>query len=139
MSSKHSTGSNCSSRSSQSGQSKSTNLTSNSASETGSTEGSRRSSSAYDAGFEQHLIDNSVSMNDRKSKQSNLIEIRQSLAQPRPSLSPSRFSETPFEKIQQKNVDVIDEGEVMREVLPILMATPIFQTNRTCYLQRSNR
>jgi hypothetical protein len=57
-------------------------------------------------------------MNNRKSKPSNINEIRQRLAQPRPSLSPSRFSEGAFEEFQQKNEDVIDEGEVMRDVLP---------------------
>ena len=46
--------------------------------------------------------------------------MRQRLAQARPSLSPSRFSDTAFEGFQRKNEDVIDEGEVMRDVLPMV-------------------
>lgn len=109
-----------SSRSTHSGQSKSTKSTSNSTSKTSNREGSRRSSSAYDADFEQHLVDHGIYMNNRKSKPSNITEIRQRLARPRPSLSPSRFSEGAFEEFQQKNEDVIDEGEVMRDVLPTI-------------------
>src|SRR5205814_1125399 len=59
-----------------------------------------------------------IYMNSRKWKPSNLNEIRQRLAQLRPSLSPSRFSEGAFEEFQQKNEDVIDENEVMSTVLP---------------------
>lgn len=40
--------------------------------------------------------------------------------QARPSLSPSRFSEIAFEHFQQANEDLIDQGEVMRIVVPII-------------------
>jgi hypothetical protein len=118
MSSRRSKGSSHSSRSSQSKQSKSTNPTSNSTSATNKTKGSGGRSSAYGADFEQHLIDHGIYINSRKSKPSNLHEIRQILAQLRPSLSPSRFSEGAFEEFQQGNEDVIDEGEVMSTILP---------------------
>lgn len=120
MSSRRSNRSGHSSRSSQSGKSKSTKKSSSSTSKTSDTESSGRRSSAYDADFEQHLVDHGIYMNNRKSKPSNINEIRQRLAQPRPSLSPSRFSEGAFEEFQQKNEDVIDEGEVIRDVLPML-------------------
>src|SRR5436305_15178759 len=118
MSSRHFRGSSHSSRSSQSRESKSTNPTSKSTSATSNTKGNKRSSSAYDADFEQHLVDHGIYMNSRKWKPSNLNEIRQRLAQLRPSLSPSRFSEGAFEEFQQGNEDVIDEGEVKSTVLP---------------------
>jgi hypothetical protein len=59
-------------------------------------------------------------MNNRKSKPSDLDEMRQILGQLRPSLLLSRFSKTVFEEFQQIDEDIINEGEVMREVLPIL-------------------
>ena len=103
--------------------SKSTKSTSNFTSKTSNTEGSKRRSSAYNEDFEQYLSDNGIYMNNRKSKPSNVDEIRQRLAQPRPSLSPSRFSEGAFEEFQQKNEDVIKEGDVMKDVLPTLYST----------------
>ncbi len=123
MSSKHSSRS---SRSSQSRRSKSTNPTSNSASGA-NTEGSRRRSSAYDADFEQYLIDHSVYPegyeypDDRQTPEpGDLDEIRQRLAMPRPSLSPSQFTDSDFQKFKRANTRGIDEGEVMRKVLPML-------------------
>jgi hypothetical protein len=80
-------------RSSYSGQSKSAKSTINSTSETSNAEGGEKRSSAYDANFEQKLVDQGIYMNNQKSKPSNINEIRERLAQPRPSLSPSRFSE----------------------------------------------
>ena len=81
---------------------------------------SNRRSSAYDNDFEQHLVDHRVYMNNRKSKPGDSQRLHQRLPQPRPSLSPSRFSDNAFEDFQRKNDDLIDEGEVMRDVVPII-------------------
>lgn len=77
-------------------------------------------SSAYDKDFEQHLTDHHIYIRNRKSKPGGLEGLQQRLSQPRPSLSPSRFSDNAFESFQQKNEDVIDEGDVMRDVVPIM-------------------
>jgi hypothetical protein len=86
---------------------------------TSSSSKSRRSS-AYDKDFEQHYIDHRVYLNNRKSKAGGLEGLHQRLPHPRPSLSPSRFSDHAFEDFQQKVEDVIDEGDVMRDVMPII-------------------
>jgi hypothetical protein len=79
-----------------------------------------RRSSAYDNNFEQHLIDHGIYLNSRKSRPRDSQELRRRLPHPRPSLSPSRFSENAFEDFQRKHEDLIDEVEVMRDVLPIV-------------------
>ncbi|KAI9700677.1 MAG: hypothetical protein M1836_002046 [Candelina mexicana] len=83
------------------------------------TEKTRRSS-AYDNNFEQHLDDHHIYIRNRKSKPAGLEGLYQRLRQQRPSLSPSRFPDAAFEGFQQKNEDVIDEGDVMRDVVPII-------------------
>ena len=50
----------------------------------------------------------------------NLDGVYQRLPQSRPSLSPSRFTTSNFRDLKRKNNRVIDEGEVMRDVLPII-------------------
>ncbi|TAQ83676.1 hypothetical protein B7494_g8003 [Chlorociboria aeruginascens] len=77
-------------------------------------------SSAYDRDFEQHLTDHNIYILNRKSKPGGLEGLRQRLSQRRPSLSPSCFSDNAFEIFQQKNEDVIGEGDVMRNVTPII-------------------
>ncbi|KAK2589819.1 hypothetical protein QQS21_012499 [Conoideocrella luteorostrata] len=79
-----------------------------------------RRSSAYDADFEQDLNDHGIFANNRRSKSSNMQEIRQELTKPRPSLSPSQFSDGAFEDFQQRNEDIISEDRVMSDILPII-------------------
>ena len=129
MSSCYSKGSSCSSRSLQSRQTKSTNPTSNSTS-ANNTKGSRRRSSAYDADFEQYLIDHGIFPEEYEHpdgcetpEPSNLEWIRQRLAQIRRSLSPSSFPDSKFRDFKRANARVIDEGEVMSTVLPEIHST----------------
>lgn len=80
-----------------------------------------KKSSAYDKCFEQHLNDHHIYMNDRKSElQIPKEELYQRLAQPRPSLASSQFSDNAYKDFQRKNEDVVTEGEVMRDLLPII-------------------
>ncbi len=86
-----------------------------------------RRSSAYDANFEQHLIDHNIYPplydfpDDRTPpKPANWAEIRQVLKVPRGSLSPSRIPESAFEDFQRKNKTKF-EGTVMRNVVPLLV------------------
>ncbi|KAG5751275.1 hypothetical protein H9Q70_006075 [Fusarium xylarioides] len=83
-------------------------------------------SSAYDANFEQHLINNNIYPplyrfpdGCRTPKPANWEEIRRVLRAPRASLSPSRIPESAFEDFQVKNTTK-SEGTVMRSVVPIL-------------------
>ena len=83
-------------------------------------------SSAYDNDFEQHLVDHHIYVegyeypDGRLTPEPALEGFRQSLAQPRPSLSPSRWPDSKFKDFKHKNARVIDEGDVMRDVVPIM-------------------
>jgi hypothetical protein len=111
---------------SQSKQSKSTSRTSNSTSKTSNTKRSRRSS-AISENFEQHLIDHGIYIkgyeypDDQTPEPSNLDWIRRTFATLRPSLSPSRFSDSDFRSFARNNDRVIGENKVMRRVLPTLL------------------
>lgn len=59
-------------------------------------------------------------MNNRVQKPSNWAEINDRIAQPRPSLSPSRFSENAFEAFQQTNEEALTEATVMSKAFPII-------------------
>ena len=82
-----------------------------------------KKSSAYDRGFEQHLIDHGIHINNRAQKPNNWAEINRRIIQPRPSLSPSRFSETAFETFRQTNEEALTENTVMSKAFPIIADT----------------
>lgn len=82
-----------------------------------------KKSSAYDPAFRQHLEDHGVLLNNRTQRPDNWAEINSRIAQPRPSLSPSRFSETAFESFQQSNEEALTEAEVMSKAFPIIAGT----------------
>lgn len=84
---------------------------------------SHRKSSAYHRDFEQHLIDHGIHPNNRTQKPHNWDEIQQKMAQPRPSLSPSRFSDGAFETFQQANEEALTEAMVMRKPFPIILGS----------------
>jgi hypothetical protein len=69
--------------------------------------------SAYDRNFEQHLIDHNIYPNNRDAKPDNWAEINRRISQPRASLSPSRFSDSAFEKFQKINESALTETKVM--------------------------
>lgn len=79
--------------------------------------------SAYDPAFEQHLIDHGIHMNNRAQKPSNWMEINRRITQPRPSLSPSRFSETAFETFQQTSEKALTKNTVISKAFPIIAGT----------------
>ncbi|KAK1043240.1 hypothetical protein LTR74_018447 [Friedmanniomyces endolithicus] len=77
----------------------------------------------YDPQFEQLLIDHGVypdgfrtSSGAKPPKPQNMEDICRRLSQPRPSLSPSQFSESAFEDFQDKNRAASSELNVMTTV-----------------------
>lgn len=90
-----------------------------------STPRSKRSS-AYDANFEQHYIDNDVYPPDHNygnlspyPEPSNLSEVKAAIAESRRSLSPSQLTPAQFRSFRMKNKSS-SEGTVMRSVVPLL-------------------
>src|SRR6266516_2323288 len=74
----------------------------------------------YDPNFEQNLIEHGFYpegyeyLDNRQTPEpNNLEEINQILAEPRPSLSPSRFSNGDFQDFKRKNIRAKDEDDVM--------------------------
>lgn len=89
-----------------------------------------KKSSAYDPAFEQHLIDNGIypygynyGDDDGSVYPDNWEEISDRLAQPRPSLSPSRFPREEFRKFEKTNMQALTEGKVMSKAFPIIAGT----------------
>lgn len=89
-----------------------------------STKPSTRKSSAYDPGFEQHLIDHGIYPeghdDEGLEEPNNSKEIMDKIKQRRPSLSPSRFSRKDFLNFKQLNRDALTEKTVMRTIFPIV-------------------
>ncbi len=89
-----------------------------------------RKSSAYDPEFEQHLIDHGIyphghDYDDDEGSvyPDNWEEINERLAQPRPSLSPSRFPREAFRKFEKINMQALTEATVMSKAFPIIAGT----------------
>lgn len=83
---------------------------------------------AYDFAFEQNLIDGGIYpewplcfvRHSTPVKPSNVDEIKKRLAQPRPSLSPSKFSEEAHEKFRCAHYNFRKDKQVMNSVLSII-------------------
>lgn len=81
----------------------------------------------YDRAFHQHLVDHSVYPDlyeypdgQVPPEPENIDEIRRALAQRRPSLSPSRFSEEHFRRFARANARASKEREVTTTVIPMI-------------------
>ena len=82
-----------------------------------------KSTSPYNRGFEQHLIDHGIYLENRARAPENFKEIKERLAVPRSSLSPSRFSEAAFEAFQASSMRAKDEDDVLRAIFPVISST----------------
>ena len=92
------------------------------------TSSSTRRTSAYDPPFEQHLIDYGIypeGYSDDKDfeEPANIEDINRRLAQPRSSLSPSRFTREQFLDFKKKNREALTESKVMSKAFPIIAGT----------------
>ncbi|KAI4160259.1 MAG: hypothetical protein LQ342_005851, partial [Letrouitia transgressa] len=102
------------------------------------TPSSTRKTSAYDPAFEQHLIDYGIypeGYNDDEGSEepANIEDIHRRLAQPRPSLSPSRFTRKKFLDFRQKNRKALTENTVMSKVFPIIAGTAEIPSQENLY------
>ncbi|MCJ1403776.1 hypothetical protein MMC11_006999 [Xylographa trunciseda] len=85
-----------------------------------------RKSSAYDGGFEQHLIDHCIYPEGyggarNVQEPDNWEEINAKLVLPRESLSPSRFTREDFLLFKDRNQDALTEGTVMSKAFPMII------------------
>ncbi|PNY22489.1 Uncharacterized protein TCAP_07104, partial [Tolypocladium capitatum] len=88
---------------------------------------STRSTGPYDRTFQQHLVDHNILPLRYKypdgrlpPEPNNMDEIHRALAQPRASLSPSKFTNDDFRKFEEADVESFRERQVMTKVIPIL-------------------
>ncbi|KAK7959742.1 uncharacterized protein PG986_004596 [Apiospora aurea] len=88
---------------------------------------STKSTGPYDRAFQQHLIDHGVFPyryeypdGGTPPPPDNLEEIRAVLAQPRPSLSPSRFKNDDFKKFEKEDAHATTEWQIVANVVPII-------------------
>ncbi len=82
----------------------------------------------YDKPFEQHIIDHGIhpfgyEHDQAKGKPNNWSEIQKRLSQPRPSLSPSKFSEESFERKRRSGAPTIRQVNLKRTRSPLTQAT----------------
>ena len=89
------------------------------------TSSSTRRTSAYDPPFEQHLIDHGIYPEGYGDDEepANIEDIIRRLAQPRSSLSPSRFTREQFLDFKKKNREALTESKVMTKAFPIIAGT----------------
>lgn len=97
------------------------------------TSSSTRKTSAYDPAFKQHLNDHGIYKSNRAQKPSNWAEVNERLVQPRPSLSPSQFSEAAFETFQQISEDALTENSVMSKAFPIITGNADIPSQENLY------
>ncbi|KAM0415721.1 hypothetical protein ACHAPT_013306 [Fusarium lateritium] len=86
---------------------------------TSGTTTTKKSTTPYNRGFEQHLTDHGVHP-IYSSKEPDLEEARAAIAVPRSSLSPSTFSDSAFRTFQESNVRAKDEDDVKADVIPTI-------------------
>lgn len=76
--------------------------------------------STYDEAFEQNMIDGDIDPYELGSEPKNLKEVREYLAQPRASLSPSNFNDDNFKEFKILCRKFRDESMTRAEILPII-------------------
>lgn len=75
-------------------------------------------SRVYDRHFQQHLEDNDILPPSNKLKPANWKEINRHLAEPRSSLSPSRYTDEDFEELKEASERHLHEQTAEIQALP---------------------
>ncbi|KIE01659.1 hypothetical protein MAJ_02464, partial [Metarhizium majus ARSEF 297] len=86
---------------------------------TSGTTTTKKSTTPYNRGFEQHLTDHGVHP-IYSSQEPDLEEVMTAMAVPRPSLSPSRFTDGAFKTFRESNARAKDEDGVLADVIPTI-------------------
>ncbi|TWU73478.1 hypothetical protein ED733_000418 [Metarhizium rileyi] len=91
---------------------------------------STKSTGPYDRAFQQNLIDHNIFPDGYEypdgalpSEPENMGDILRVMAQPRPSLSPSRFSHDDFRRFRRADTHAFKEREVTTNVIPLIEGT----------------
>ena len=86
-----------------------------------------RSTGPYDRAFQQHLIDHDILPDGYEypdgrlpTEPDNMKEILEELAKPRPSLSPSRFTDDDFRRFKRADTHAVKESLVVSRVIPAI-------------------
>ena len=86
-----------------------------------------KSTGVYDCNFQQHLVDNSIYPpgywtpgGSIPAQPDNWEQFQQILAQPRPSLAPSQFSNRDFREFKELSFYACKEKQVLEQVIPII-------------------
>ncbi|MCJ1449624.1 MAG: hypothetical protein MMC23_010146, partial [Stictis urceolatum] len=89
-----------------------------------------KSTGTYDRDFQQHLIDSRIFPDEHEytdgsvpAEPINWDKINSRLAQPRPSLSPSQFSDGHFKQFKKANAYASKEKQISETVIPIIEGT----------------
>jgi hypothetical protein len=85
-----------------------------------STSTKSKKSTAYSRNFDQHLTDCNIEPL-YSSEEPDLNNLPSKLAQPRPSLSPSKFSDDTFKAFRKNNAIAKDEDDVLANVMPTIL------------------
>ncbi|KAL2369989.1 hypothetical protein RJ035_007334 [Blastomyces gilchristii] len=85
------------------------------------------STTVYNRNFQQNLVDHGVyppgykyPNGQKLAKPNNWLELNERLAQPRASLSPSKFSEQEFEEFREADMNASKEKPIVRLAIPII-------------------
>lgn len=88
------------------------------------------STGVYSRNFQQHIIDYDVFPDEYEypdgsvpAEPNNWEDLKQKLTEPRPSLSPSQFSDGKFKKFKRTNANAAKEKQVSELVIPIIEGT----------------
>ncbi|KAG8407370.1 hypothetical protein J3458_020849 [Metarhizium acridum] len=91
---------------------------------------STRSTGPYDRAFQQHLVDHRIFPDGYEypdgtlpPEPENMDEILLAMAQPRPSLSPSQFSNDDFRRFKRADTHAFKKREITITVIPIIEGT----------------
>lgn len=88
-----------------------------------------KKSSPYDRNFDLHLTEHGIHQ-VYTSQEPDLEEMTAAMSKPRPSLSPSRFSDGAFRTFQENNARARDEDDVLANVIPTILGSS--QASRSC-------
>ncbi|KAK0615137.1 hypothetical protein B0T17DRAFT_497610 [Bombardia bombarda] len=91
-----------------------------------------KKSTPYNRDFELHLTEHLVHP-EYSSQEPDLEEVRAAMAVPRPSLSPSKFSDGAFKAFRISNGRAKDEADVLASVIPTITGP-----NNTAYFTSRN-